>query len=452
MFESWKRLVRSRPALLATISLAALLHGAGQGVAADSDMTGVADWSGFYGGFHAGYGFTKFGGSYAEFSDLSRNIQDPFLDGLVVGGQIGYNFQTGAWVYGLEGDLSYSDQSFSFVDDNGDREKGRIDVLASLRGRLGIATGPALVYLTGGLAYGHASFEAIASPTDRGKRKNSAIGGVIGGGLEYRLSPMISLRGEALHYMFYDRKDIRNLTGSSDDEDRWEFRDDTVFRVGLNVHLNGTGNADAAYVPVAAPADWSGFYGGIHVGYGFSKFGGSYDEAGDLPKNLQDPFLDGVIAGGQIGYNFQSGAWVYGLELDMSYSDQSFSFIDDEGDRQKGRIDALGSLRGRLGIATGPALVYLTGGLAYGHASFEAIEGPGNSGKRKNSAIGGVIGGGLEYRLSPMVSLRGEALHYMFYDKKDILNLTFDSDDEDRWEFRNNTVFRIGLNVHLNGM
>ncbi len=405
-----------------------------------------APWQGPYIGVHAGYGFSKFGGSYDEVGDLARNLQDPRLSGFVGGVQAGWNWRSGGWVYGIEGDYSGSGQKYSFIDDDGDTQNGKIRSLASLRGRLGIASGPALVYVTGGIAHGSASFEAIESPADFGKRTISATGAVVGGGVEWMLTSNISLRGEYLRYFFNKSADITNLTGDSDADDRWTFRDNSVMRVGLNVMLGGHGGQAAA----AGPArNWAGHYIGLHGGYGFTKFGGSYAEFDDMSRNLQDPNVSGAVGGAQIGFNRQSGALVYGLEADFSAAGQKFDFIGDNGDRQTGKITQLASLRARLGMANERALVFVTAGLGHGRASFQADAGGGDVGKRTLSAFGFVVGAGLEYALTETISLRGEYLHYNFNKSKNILNLTGSSSAEDRWELRDDNVFRVGINYRF---
>jgi outer membrane immunogenic protein len=95
---------------------------------------------------------------------------------------------------------------------------------------------------------------------------------------------------------------------------------------------------------------------------------------------------DGFFGGGQVGYNFQTGAFVIGVEADINGSDISLGSVStrtlapravDETDFVAGTtsasadVDWYGTLRGRLGIvAGGNTLIYATGGLAYGEVSF----------------------------------------------------------------------------------
>src|SRR5262245_52324814 len=82
---------------------------------------------------------------------------------------------------------------------------------------------------------------------------------------------------------------------------------------------------------------WTGFYVGANVGWGFvdgDRFG-VHDTAGGIVTAVGTPaFLgdfgnldgDGVTVGGQIGYNWQIGGWVFGVEGDINWADISSGF------------------------------------------------------------------------------------------------------------------------------
>ena len=110
--------------------------------------------------------------------------------------------------------------------------------------------------------------------------------------------------------------------------------------------------------------------------------------------------LDGIIGGGQIGWNFQSGIWVFGMEADLQASGQNDSRSVNGGDfnlqtgggnfivgSTNGTIEEkrqwLGTLRGRVGQTWNNILIYGTGGLAYGKVKFSGTE-----------TIGGTFTGG----------------------------------------------------------
>ena len=106
--------------------------------------------------------------------------------------------------------------------------------------------------------------------------------------------------------------------------------------------------------PYNYPPIWQGLYGGVHLGWGWS---------GDA---------DGVVGGGQVGYNWQSRQFVYGLEADISAADIGISeafVVPGAVLSASASIDWLATFRGRLGVLVQPnLLVYGTAGLAVVHA------------------------------------------------------------------------------------
>src|SRR5262245_42564910 len=84
--------------------------------------------------------------------------------------------------------------------------------------------------------------------------------------------------------------------------------------------------AFAADLPVKAPraaqpvvADWTGFYLGIHGGYGWADFGVKDLDLGVV--GLSDPNPTGAVFGGQAGYLWQRGNFIGGIEIDYSFAD-----------------------------------------------------------------------------------------------------------------------------------
>ena len=201
-------------------------------------------WSGFYMGLNAGYGwgdsdvsnsvcataancyFGTVGGASVNNAG-GGNISDKGFTG---GGQLGLNFQNGALVYGLEADLNYVNFSANRtvrvpyavgstvgVDLT---DTTSADYLATIRARLGFASGAALFYVTGGLAltnlkHSHAVSEyGFGVPAtvsgcfgsnwcDRGGSSSSTkTGWALGGGIEYALSRSWTVKGEYLYADF----------------------------------------------------------------------------------------------------------------------------------------------------------------------------------------------------------------------------------------------------------
>lgn len=179
--------------------------------------------------------------------------------------------------------------------------------------------------------------------------------------------------------------------------------------------------------PVVEVWNWTGFYIGGNIGY---SWGRSRDTssltngAGTVLFTSADRAnMDGVIGGGQIGYNWQVQNWLWGLEADIQGSDQKGSrdFICPTGVctppfgviavfpgpavpvNLNQKLEWFGTARGRVGVlATPRVLFYATGGLAYGEVRTAATIGAGafgfsNSDTRAGYTVGagveGVIGG-----------------------------------------------------------
>jgi outer membrane immunogenic protein len=126
-------------------------------------------------------------------------------------------------------------------------------------------------------------------------------------------------------------------------------------------------------MPVAAGYDWSGFYIGAHVGAGWSQHEVSADEL--LGLVVASPQASGFLGGGQIGFNVQSGSFVWGVEVDGSWADikgKSQLYIPLEDGligNTEAKIQWLTTATARVGFAFDRTMVYVKGGAAW--AKFE---------------------------------------------------------------------------------
>ncbi len=172
-------------------------------------------WAGFYVGGNIGYGQSRF-----DFSSCPTICQHKG-SGPVGGLQGGYNWQAGRIVWGVEGDVSAA----NFETGDGDYVRANVDLLASIRGRLGIAFDRVLVYATGGGGYVHA--KGAGSTTPLTWRHADLFRPVVGGGIEYALTNTFTVRGEALGYL-----GKQSFLASTDDtatvKDIW------IARIGVN--------------------------------------------------------------------------------------------------------------------------------------------------------------------------------------------------------------------------
>ncbi|MDJ1160011.1 porin family protein [Chelatococcus sp. SYSU_G07232] len=162
-----------------------------------------------------------------------------------------------------------------------------------------------------------------------------------------------------------------------------------------------------APAPVVPVFTWTGFYVGVNAGYGFGEFskGAGFD----------DP--DGFIGGGQIGYNYQFGQFVAGLEADIQYADlkgstSALRFANGNVGRGRGEVEYFGTVRGRVGVAFDRALVYVTGGLAYGETKFSGVDTTaGIAFSKSDTRTGWTLGGGIEYAFTNNLTARAEYLY-----------------------------------------
>jgi outer membrane immunogenic protein len=277
---------------------------------------------------------------------------------------------------------------------------------------------------------------------------NWEFGWVAGIGVEARLWNTNWLgRIEYLHYDFGD-------SGSSFDSGGVTFSSGhlttDVVRAGLSYKFDwsapAAGPARIAMPVKAMPvkalpvmaSNWSGFYVGGHAGYGWGRdpISESTSATGSLGGLFgSDPLFrtginsHGYVAGFQAGANLQMGAFVSGLEIDLSATGikGSTTNIDLDGDEietNTDKFDMLGSARARFGYLIVPnVLFYGTGGLAWTRLSqpfLDVTTGPGagvNGSTFPVWKFGWVAGAGAETILwNSNWLLRVEYLHYDFGD------------------------------------
>jgi outer membrane immunogenic protein len=211
----------------------------------------------------------------------------------------------------------------------------------------------------------------------------------------------------------------------------------------------------APTAPAVVPWLWTGFYAGLNGGYSFGDAATKLDAttttvvrtrvfrtagptlisdvtsppavASFLAKNNID--IDGPLGGLQLGYNWQHGWWVAGLEADIQGAGQSgkTSFCFAAGTpcpAGAGFLDAsyslnwFGTVRGRLGVLAHPrVLMYATGGLAYGGVDTDLtggiVGGPSGTVSAHRTQLGWTLGGGVEGAIGSGWSVK---LEYLYLD------------------------------------
>jgi len=162
---------------------------------------------------------------------------------------------------------------------------------------------------------------------------------------------------------------------------------------------------------------WSGYYLGLNLGYswGQSNLTEILVDSGTgatLFTGTSTVNITGVIGGGQAGYNWQSGNWVFGIEADFQGSGErgSVTFTCAACSTSTvtasitERLDWFGTVRPRLGWTVTPTtMVYATGGLAYGELNDSGVISNGTAATSfsfSKVSAGWTAGGGIEGQLS----------------------------------------------------
>lgn len=186
--------------------------------------------------------------------------------------------------------------------------------------------------------------------------------------------------------------------------------------------------------PVVAYYNWTGFYAGITAGYGWAKSDWDVPAVSNSPK--------GFMVGGTLGYNYQTGAFVWGIEGDGSWSDV------------KGSVTCLGltcetsnrwfaTARGRLGYAFDRFMPYITAGGAFGEV--RARVNPAGT-TASSTRTGWTAGVGMEYAFLGNWTAK---IEYLYVDLGSF-NPNFAAPATRSVDFTENIV-RAGLNYKFSG-
>lgn len=245
----------------------------------------------------------------------------------------------------------------------------------------------------------------------------------------------------------------------------------------------GIDAASASDMPVKAvyKADpvvafsWTGFYVGGNAGYGYGQRTGDRAAVStgfvptlpfDIPPATVDLRPQGVVGGGQVGFNWQSGIVVWGVEADI----QGSNILDSRSVSRAGiggvanpsvtsaseRLDWFGTVRGRLGIAWNQLLLYGTGGFAYGgvrdNASVVFTPSSFFTGSSSGTRGGWAAGAGVEWAFTPSISLKAEYLHVDLGGKTvRVLDAAFPTQFIDYAFQAREDIIRVGINFKFGG-
>jgi outer membrane immunogenic protein len=442
-------------------------------------------WSGLYGGVFGGYGS---GDADILFNTKNENGDfwnlDQDIEGELFGGRIGYDFQSGNFVFGLYADIAYAN-----ID--GDRSnpggppvgfKTEIDTIATLQGRIGILlnNNRTLLYLHGGGALADVTLSGSGGPANDFNSQSDWRAGLVGGiGIEHMLTNNLSIYAE-YSYMNFLESDRFLISDGSDYKGAVDGGESDLHTILLGVNMRfGPGITSPSAAPVSSKGalpvygndnTWGGLYAGFFGGYGSGDADvtfNSKNENGhfwDMDHDIEDELF-----GGRIGYDFQSGNLVYGFYADIALADingdstnpqNGSNFVGIGGSEDgppvkfKTEIDTIATLQARVGtlLNNEKTLLYLHGGGAFADVTLSGSGGPANDFSSESEWKAGLVGGvGLEHMLTDDVSIFAE-YSYMHFLGSDLFQIRDSGDYKGavRGEDRDLHTILLGVNIRFN--
>ncbi len=245
---------------------------------------------------------------------------------------------------------------------------------ATARGRLDYVTGPSVLYVTGGVGFVHVTDyfggfvgTPLVSPTGS---STTTTGGAFGVGIETKLSRNWSEKTEYIYIDGGGTHSFLSAVGAAAAPTTTNFTHNfQAIKTGLNYKLDGNWDGLPFFnAPMLATNhNWNGFYVGGNAGIGTSLTQTTNLNAAIVGTG-EDLTGTGFTGGGQAGYNYMLwNKYLVGVAGDFGafsmhrtvtdWSDTAVTFSE--------KTSWLGTLRGRVGVTTGPALLYFTGGLAF---------------------------------------------------------------------------------------
>jgi outer membrane immunogenic protein len=429
----------------------------------------VYSWTGLYIGANVGFGVAADRGRVIVPAVSGLPSFDLAPRGALGGGQIGYNWEIGGWVVGVEADIQGTgiDRSancvFTCTPAANIGVSQELPWFGTVRGRLGSPLGNLMIYNTGGLAYGSVKThinETALGGIGTANFEQTRTGWTLGSGVEANLGNNWIGRVE---YLYIDFGHVSGtITGTNH-----AFVGDAqqhVFRVGASYKFG-----PAAPPPSTTVPRWAGFYAGGNFGGGVGHDSSTLSVGapiGPLTETF-DVVPRGWLGGGQAGYNWQAGNWVYGLEADIQASSQestqtcAIACLPGSALLLKQEMPWFGTVRGRLGYSVGQGLFYVTGGWAYGEVKNTITEtfvgSPQTVLSFNENKSGYAVGGGVETPVPdffswkfPNWTLRTE---YLYLDLGSVTNgYTYAGSAHALTTDVRNHVFRTTINYKFGGL
>jgi outer membrane immunogenic protein len=467
----------------------------------------VWSWTGFYVGGNVGYSVGRDPTDLANPSSGSPAITPAGVIDLfklapaggLGGGQIGYNWQTGNLVLGLEGDWQWTHQtdsacvqecSFFFNTASALNYQQTLTSFGTGRARIGFADDRSFWYVTAGGAWGQVEDRFSFLETGPGLvisggtiATHNKGGFVVGGGVETALAGPWSAKLEYLYLDLGGVTDAFTTTNNVGANNPTFVANSTVrdqiIRFGLNYRFGQTVGFDnvAPAVPRVAPVDkdtlsvartsnsWTGFYVGGNAGYGFGRNPSETSQIQPPLSAVIESFKlapAGFVGGPQIGVNWQTGNLVLGAEADWQWGNQTdFACLHEcNGVFNQDYDQSLkwfATTRARIGFARDGWLWYATGGSAWGQVenTFTLFSGPLNiplqGVNASHDRSGFVVGGGVETALAGPWSAKLEYLYMNLGSVTDSFSTGFAGATFSTTTDIRDHIVRVGLNYRFGG-
>jgi opacity protein-like surface antigen len=395
----------------------------GPAFAGDMSSRATYDWSGFYGGVHAGYG-----GGMTDWGGINY-----LAKGSLVGGQIGFNRQIGNAVIGVEADAAWSGMKGSRFEEVTvpfsvslfqATVASKVEHIETLAVRLGFASDRWLIYMKAGGARAYERYSQYQISTITGIPLPQTVfvagegprsGPMIGFGAEYGFLGNWSAKLEYDYVDFtpqslvFEKGTLTNFAGVTTTVSTNQIIPQRlhIVKAGLNYRF-GPGRQERAPTPPARGYDWSGPYIGAQGAGAWA----SADWVGFQPQNYYN--ATGWLGGGTVGVNAQSAFFVAGVEAELMGGSvtggRTDNFVQAGGTSTQTlatRFDGLAMATVRAGVVPmDRLLLYYKAGVALAHAqqteTFDFFAAPGGVSSfffNRGTSLytGGVLGAGAEY-------------------------------------------------------
>jgi opacity protein-like surface antigen len=342
------------------------------------------NWTGCYIGLHGGGG-----AQYDAWTFVNGG-------GGIAGAHTGCNYQSGALVFGLEAEGAWSGIAGTFhYDDPGFMEnvqaRNRWDVDVALRS--GLALDRALLYTKVGAAWGRFDVTADDNFGSFQRGTGTLTGLLFGAGVEYALAGpwtakleynYVGYLGKVVHVQGGGGFLTRDLTVSATKN---------VVKAGINYRF-GDPSVSSGGMPVlpAAAYNWTGCYVGVQGG------------GGALYHDFAGRNGGGILGGGQVGCDYQTGRFVFGIEGEGWWSglvSSGFSTTTTTATTNRARNPWSVDVAARAGFATDQALIYGKVGAAWAQFNMDRDVSTGAFNRGSSTNPGLLLGGGLEYAFAP---------------------------------------------------